>query len=133
MASAASALLLQPPHTGSDKTQKIIRAYFKVTVTVGNYTTGGIPLSLAPVVQGLPVSIKGLIFVHVESQQPAATVNTKAFYYQFCKGTTIANGTLQVYGQTTSAGLTELTGGGATPSGVTGDIILGWADFEQGT
>jgi hypothetical protein len=45
----ATAALLQPPLQGTDRTQKVIRAYFTVTIAAGNYITGGLPLDLTPV------------------------------------------------------------------------------------
>jgi hypothetical protein len=78
----------------------------------------------------LPVS-KPPIFTFVKSEQPAASANTVQFEYQFAKGTTLVNGTLQIFGLAASTGLTEL-GTGALASGVTGDVIKGYADFQIG-
>jgi|SRR5579871_6542022 len=125
-ASAVSGLLLS-----SDRTQKIVRAYVSVVVGAGNYVTGGLTLDVTPITKNLPVAKP--IFSSFSSQKAAASPNTNAYIYQFSKGTTLANGTLQIFGQSASAGIAELTGGGATPSGVTGDTIVGYIDFQLGT
>lgn len=95
----------------------------------GNYVTGGIPLSFAGLdrlkSRALPLKVE------VMTAQPAATPNTAFFTYSFAPGTTMANGTLQIFtGAAAQSGLAELSAG-ALPAGVTGDVITFEAVFVK--
>ena len=94
------------------------------------YSTGGNTMSFAGFddikSDGLPN------FVEVFSQPTAANHAANSYVYQFLTGTTLANGTLQIFtGAAAQTALTELSAG-AVPAGVSGDTIKFRASFPRG-
>lgn len=118
-----------------EKTGKMLRIYFSVTLTNGatNYPTGGETCDLTTLfgTGGLP----GYSFptaslperVEIQSVKPASAAQTNLFVYNYVPGTTLANGKLQVFtGAAAQTALTELSAGNY-PAGVLADVIEGVA------
>lgn len=136
---ALSVKLQNTPVTGQPlwwKEGKIFKVLFTITAT-GNYVTGGDTLDLTQLFNlassapgmNLP-TFEGVAKVELQSNRSAPGAANQAVY-QYCQGTTLANGTMQVLtGAAAQAGLTELSAG-AYPALVTGDTIQGEAYFIQ--
>jgi hypothetical protein len=117
------------------KMPKELRVRFIVTPS-GNYSTGGDTLDLTTLfalAAGAPgASIPSAALpseVRIWSARPAANPQTATYDYQFAPGTTLKNGTMQVFtGAAAQSGFAELAAA-AYPAGVTGDTINGEACF----
>jgi hypothetical protein len=118
------------------KEGKLFKVSFFITAS-GNYPAGGDTLDLTALF-GVLSSAPGLSLpsfelpmdVDIKSWRPAGGANSgNLFLYQFCPGTTLANGTMQVLtGAAAQTALTEFTAG-AYPAGVTTDTIKAIASF----
>jgi len=94
------------------------------------YTTGGNTMSFAGFDDIKSSSLPN--FVEVISQPTSASHAANVYVYQFLPGTTLYNGTLQIFtGAAAQTGLTELTSNAAIPSGVSGDTIKFRASFPR--
>jgi len=94
------------------------------------YTTGGNTMSFAGFDDIKTSSLPN--FVEVISQPTSANHAANSYVYQFLPGTTLANGTLQIFtGAAAQTGLTELTSNAAIPAGVSGDTIKFRASFPR--
>lgn len=124
------------------KEGKIFKVLFTITPTNANsagnanpYVAGGDTLDLTQLfglLAGSPgqvvPSFEGVAKVELQSVHSAPGA-ANAFVYQYCPGTSLANGTLQVFtGAAAQTGLTELTAGNY-PAGVLADTIQGEAFF----
>src|SRR4051812_11942394 len=103
-------------------------------VASGNYPTGGDVFNLItatyPVGQSPVPSTSSPTSVLIFSQPAAGSGATGLFEYGFLKGTTAANGKMQVFtGAAAQSALAELSAG-AYPAGVTGDAIQFIALFD---
>src|SRR6185503_2479542 len=110
---------------GGDNTQKLRRVYFKVVASNNYAGAPGDPMDFTTLGE-LPHSQYPPVLVVMQSQNPAGAGGYK---YQYIPNAnpTLANGTFQVLkGQ---AGPDIDIGAGAYPAGVTGDTIVGYADF----
>jgi hypothetical protein len=118
---AASVTPLRPgSFDGTDATQSLIRAYFTVTPS-GSYTTLGDTLDLTPL--NVTSGYNPLLVVMRSAKAGGVSGNTYA-YTPASSSPTQANGKFQAF---VAAG-TEVPAG-AYPAGVTGDTIIGYADF----
>jgi hypothetical protein len=112
---------------GIEEGQKTFRLFgtFKLT---GNYATTGDPfdiLQLFTAAAGGPGAsiLTGSLPLKVEFQSVKSGAQANTFFYQYNPGTTLSNGTIQVFtGAAAQTGLTELSAG-AYPAGVTADTI----------
>lgn len=109
---------------------------FVITPT-GNYVAGGDPLDLTQLfalASGAPgnslPSFELPVEVRIYSARPAgATGNGNLFVYQYSPGTTLANGTMQVFtGAAAQTALTELSAG-AYGANILNDTINAVATF----
>jgi hypothetical protein len=118
-----------------EKTPKLLRVRGIITPS-GNYAAGGDTLDLTTIfalaagAPGASLPTAALpVEVRIWSACPAATPQTHQYQYGFAPGTTLKNGTMQVFtGAAAQTALTELSAG-AYPAGVTGDVILFEACF----
>jgi hypothetical protein len=127
-----SAAVATPTITVTDNTQKIEHVYGKLAIGASplTYTTGGIACSFvgfdAIKASSAPIS------VDVSSQPAPGSAAAAKYIYQFLPGTGQGSGVLQIFtGAAAQSGLTELTGGGAIPAGVSGDTIAFHARFNR--
>jgi hypothetical protein len=136
----ASSQTGQPLHW---KEGKIFKVLFTITPTnvnsAGNanpYVAGGDTLDLTQLFASLSAgapggtlpTFEGVAKVEIQSFR-AAPGTANEFLYQYCPGTTLANGTMQVLtGAAAQTALTELTAGNY-PAGVLNDVIQGEAYF----
>jgi hypothetical protein len=127
---SATVAVFQPagtPFNGVDNTQKIERVYFTVT-PAGNYAGAPGDTLDFTALGDLIKSDYGPIFVSIESQK---TSGASGYVYQYNPDAnkTISGGKFQVL-QCAAAGnpLADI-GAAAYPAGVTGDTIVGYADF----
>lgn len=126
---SATAAVFQPtgtPFDGVDNTQKIQRVYFEVTAA-GNYA--GAPGDTLDFTKlgDLVKSDFGPVFVAMKSQNPAGS---SGYDYEYIPDAnrTLAGGKFQVLQGANGAPNADI-GAGAYPAGVTGDTIIGYADF----
>lgn len=102
---ALSVKLQNTPVTGQPlwwKEGKIFKVLFTITAT-GNYVTGGDTLDLTQLFNlassapgmNLP-TFENVIKVEIQSGRSAPGPSAQ-FVYQYCQGTTLANGTMQVF------------------------------------
>lgn len=112
---------------GIEEGTKTFRVFLTLTL-LGSYATGGDPFDLNAIfglTAGGPGSSNpsGSLPLKVELQSIKATAQTALFLYNYVPGTTLANGTIQVYtGAAAQSGLAELNAG-AYPAGVLADLI----------
>lgn len=125
MSASIKALQLAPtPFQGIDNHQTVVRIYF-VVIPTGNYAALGDTIDFTSL-GDLVMSEYAPIFVVIQS---AKSGGASGFDYSYNPGTTMSNGKFQVFtGAAAQSPLTELTAG-AYPAGVTGDTIIGYADF----
>jgi hypothetical protein len=126
------------------KEGKILKVLFTITPTNVNtpgnanpYVAGGDTLDLTQLFN-LASSAPGMNIptydlpakIEIQSVRPKGGANSaNLFIYEYAPGTTLANGTLQVFtGAAAQTGLTELTAGNY-PAGVTTDTIQAEAYF----
>lgn len=124
------------------KEGKIFKVLFTITPTnvnsAGNanpYVAGGDTCDLTQLfalLGGMPGSVvpsfEAVAKVQIRSFPNAPGANAM-FEYRYCKGTTLANGTMQVLtGAAAQSGLAELAAGNY-PAGVTTDVIQGEVYF----
>lgn len=137
----ASSSMLQPL---AWKESKIFKVLFTITPTnvdsPGNanpYVAGGDTLDLTQLVSltgGAPgatlPTFESVALVRILSARPnLATGYAGLFLYQYAPGTTLKNGTMQVFtGAAAQAALTELAAGNY-PANVLNDTIIGEAYF----
>lgn len=105
----------------------LARGTIAISADPATYTTHGIACSFAGFddikSSSPPLSVKVW-------SQPAAGVSPSGYSYEFTPGTTQANGLLAILtGAAAQSPLAELTGGGAIPAGVSGDVIYFEATF----
>jgi hypothetical protein len=126
------------------KEGKIFKILFTITPTNVNsgananpYVAGGDTLDLTQLMgllAGAPGStlptFEAVAKVEIQSVRPQGAANSaNLFVYSYAPGTTLANGTMQVFtGAAAQTALTELTAGNY-PAGVTTDTIQGEAYF----
>jgi len=126
------------------RTGKIFHVLFYITPTnvdsAGNanpYVAGGDTLDLTQLFNlassapgTLLPTYEAVVYVRIKSARPnLATGYAGLFEYQYAPGTTLANGTMQVFtGAAAQAALTELTAGNY-PANVLNDAILAEALF----
>jgi hypothetical protein len=126
------------------KEGKIFKVLFIVTATNVNtpgnanpYVAGGDTLDLTQLFNllssapgGVLPTFEGVAKVEFQSNRPAGAANNGNLYeYSYAPGTTLQNGTMQVFtGAAAQTGLTELAAGNY-PAGVTTDVIQGEAQF----
>lgn len=120
---------------GIEDNHKTLRVWFTFKLT-GNYPLHGDPLDLtllfATTAGGPGASLPtGSLPIKVEFQSVLSGGQTAAYIYQYSPGTTLANGTVQLFtGAAAQSGLTEFTAG-AYPAGVLADTIQGEAIFPK--
>lgn len=120
---------------GVDEGHKTFRIFFTFKLT-GSYPTAGDPFDLnqlfALTVGGPGSSLPtGSLPIKVELQSVKTPGGTALFIYQFAPGTTLANGTVQVFtGAAAQSGLAEFSAG-TYPAGVLADTIEGEAIFPK--
>lgn len=122
------------------KEAKILKILFTIIATnvnsAGNanpYVAGGDTLDLTQlfVAAGLNVPSRSLpVKIELQSARPKGAADSAAlFQYEFAVGTTLANGTMQVFtGAAAQSGLAELNAGNY-PAGVLDDTIQGEVYF----
>lgn len=115
-----------PAFDGGDNTQKIRRIYFKV-VASGAYLGAPGDVMDFTTLGDFPHSEYAPIFVAMSSANPAGA---SGYDYQYTPNAapTLANGSFQVLKGNGAAPNVDI-GAGAYPAGVTGDTIIGYADF----
>lgn len=112
-----------------EKTPKLLRIFGTLAAS-GSYATGGLTWDLTQLFAtgnappGMLIPSQALpLYVRLWSAKAAASPQTNLFVYNYAPGTTLSNGTLQIFtGAAAQTGLTELSAG-SLPSGVTGDVI----------
>ena len=133
MAAAVGVVTQSAVGTGySDNTMRLemVLGTVAVSASPATYTTSGIACDLSPL---NPISGQPPIYVEVFSNPAAGTARANLYQYAYLPGTSISNGLLQVFtGAAAQTGLTELTGAGAIPAGVSGDTIQVIAYFARG-
>jgi hypothetical protein len=109
--------------------KEIVQGVLAISASPATYVTGGIPCSFAgsdDIKSSAPPDT-----VDVKSQ-PAAGTSPSGYVYQFCPGTSQANGLLAILtGAAAQSPLTELTNGASIPAGVSGDTIYFKAQFPR--
>ena len=118
------------------RTGKIFHVLFTIAVS-GNYSAGGDTLDLTQLFNlassapgdTLP-TIDAVAKVEIQSfRAQGATGSAGLYVYSYAPGTTLANGTMQVFtGAAAQSPLTELSAG-AYPANVANDVIQGEAYF----
>ena len=120
-----AALSTPTPFQGVDTTKSVERVYFTVTAS-GNYAgTPGDTMDFTNL-GDLIKSGQPPIFVAMQSANKAGA---SGYSYEYIPNTTLANGYFQVLQCANAAAPMADIGAGAYPAGVTGDTILGYADF----
>jgi hypothetical protein len=122
---AATAALYQPgSFDGTDTSQSIIKVFFKITPS-GTYTANGDALDLS--VLSVPSSSAPIVVLIVGIQ----TTTNSGYLYTYIPGNpaTQVNGKFQVLKG--AAGPLVDIGAGAYPAAVTGDTIIGIAEFVK--
>jgi hypothetical protein len=116
-----SAGAFTPVLVNSEASEKHFRVIGTITVTAGDYSAAGLTLDFS----ALNVPSQASPFIcNVASRRAAGSGATALYLYNFNRGTTQANGKLQVFtGAAAQSGLAELADG-ALPAGVTGDVIV---------
>lgn len=126
------------PNTGQpispSNSGRAYRIFFSFKLT-GAYVGGGDPfdfgIAFVNAVLGPGFTAPGSLPEKVEFQSVATPGRNGLFVYQFVPGTTLANGTIQVFtGAAAQAALTELNAG-AYPASVLSDVIEGEAIFPR--
>lgn len=112
---------------GFDESQKTLHLWVTFKLT-GSYPTGGDPFDITQfftaTAGGPGASIPtGALPLKVEFTSQKPTAQTNLYVYNYLPGTTLANGTIQVYtGAAAQTGLTELSAG-AYAAGILADVI----------
>jgi hypothetical protein len=120
-----ASLVTPTPFGGVDTTKAVERVYFSVT-PAGAYAGAPGDVMDFTALGDLIKSGQPPIFVIMQSAKK--TGNT-GYFYEYVPNTTLANGFFQVL-QCAGAGAPAADiGAGAYPAGVTGDSIIGFADF----
>jgi hypothetical protein len=116
--------------------QKTITIFFTL-VMAGVYAAGGMTLDLTQLFaaaagapgSSLPTGALPLTPLVLESSRAPGQANL--YKYHFVPGTTLSNGTVQIFtGAAAQTALTELSNG-ALPAGVTADTISGRVTFPK--
>lgn len=132
MAPAAATATITPVGgvtVDSTKAMEVVYGTIAIGASPLTYTTHGIAMSFAGF--DLIKSSTPPLFVTVVSSSAAGT-SPSGYVYQFCPGTSLSNGVLVILtGAAAQSPLTELTGGGAIPAGVSGDTIVFKAEFPR--
>jgi hypothetical protein len=123
MAMAITASTIQVP----DFTGRYMDVYFSVVLT-GSYTAHGDILTFA----GFDQIKSDQIPIWVEfGENPPAGTSPSGFVYNYCPGTTIANGRVAVFtGAAAQSPLTELSAGAYT-AGALAAVVTGHAVFVR--
>lgn len=101
-----------------------------ISASPGTYATGGLTMSFANFDAVKSSSLP--VLVEIKSAHPAASAQANLYVYSYAPGTSIADGTVQIFtGAAAQTALTELSAG-ATPAGVSGDTIVVHAYFPYG-
>ena len=124
-----AALSTPTPFNGVDTTKAVERIYFTVTPS-GNYAGApGDPMDFTQLGDLIKSGQPPLLVVMLSSK---AGGNSSGYDYNYNPGTapsTISNGTFQVLQCAGNGNPLADIGAGAYPAGVTGDNIVGYADF----
>lgn len=110
--------------------QKYFRVFGTVAINASpaTYATGGLVMDMSQL--GVPSDAVPQ-FVDVQSM-PAAGTSPSGFVYNFCPGTTQANGKLAIFESAGSAAaLAEFGNGSAIAAGISGDAISFVAYFKK--
>ena len=120
---AAATVLATAAFPGVDNTQRIARVYFSIAAT-GTYAALGDPLDISALKTAACTSQMPL-FVAMQSQ---GSVNS-GYLYEWLPNSATGNGKFQVMKGATGP-IVDL-GAGAYPAAITGDTIVGYADFPR--
>lgn len=114
------------PFGGSDFTAKILRIYFTV-VASGNYPALGDLMDFTQL-GDLIKSGQPPVFVAIQS---AKSGGVSGYFYEYTPAAvpTVSNGFFQVLQCAAAGNPAADLGAGAYPAGITGDNIVGYADF----
>lgn len=122
-----SASVVTPTIDKIDNTQSLIHVYGSLAVGAGDYAADGLAVSFL----GLVIASDPPLSVEISSQPLVADATTGQYVYGWAKGTTQANGKMQIFtGAAAQSPLTELSDG-ATPAAVVADRIRFHAVFNR--
>lgn len=113
-----------------DNTQKIHRVYFKVTASGSYAGAPGDPMDFTTLGDMVKSSYAPL-FCMIESYKPGGTSGYQYQYVPNASNPSVSNGFFQVLKAPGATGPQVDIGAGAYAAGITGDTIIGFADFVR--